>query len=90
MANITRLRAIETRRYIARCSNGGETQFYDAFGNIFSPAKSSEGITNANMNRYKTTTFFSDFQWFYPIICVLIISIFFVISVVLLYEVKTN
>ncbi len=59
MSFITRLRAIETRKFVARCSNGGKTQFYDFYGRIFAAAKNKQGITNANVMVSKKISFYS-------------------------------
>ena len=53
MANIARLRCIETRRSIARCSNGGITEFIDGYGKIQSRAKPGEGCLTANLSLNK-------------------------------------
>jgi apolipoprotein N-acyltransferase len=74
MANITRLRCIETRRYAARCSNGGVTAFIDALGQIYSKSEKPEGGLTENLLIYnERPTFFSRHQNLFPLLCLLII-----------------
>jgi len=80
MSNITRLRCIETRRCAARCSNGGNTQFTNAFGEITALATNREGSLSADVNLYKKVSFFSEHQWFYPVFCLIFIVIYCFVS----------
>ena len=80
MADITRLRCIETRRYAARCSNGGVTEFIDAFGNIYSPAEKKDGVTKANLSIIDSVTFFSNHQYIFLLICLLMVFAFTIYS----------
>jgi apolipoprotein N-acyltransferase len=82
MAYITRLRCIETRRCAARCSNGGSTQFTNAFGEIIASAKTPEGSLSTNVNLYQKISFFSEHQWFYPVFCLIFIVMYCVVSVI--------
>lgn len=74
---ITRLRAIETRHSIARCSNGGLTFFVDAFGRIYAPAPRSESVTTARVALSRTVTFYTRHQYLFPMICLLVSIGFF-------------
>lgn len=80
MADITRLRCIETRRYAARCSNSGVTAFIDALGNIYSPAEKKDGITKANLSLIDNVSFFSNHQYLFPLICLLMVIAFIIYS----------
>ena len=81
MANITRLRCIETRRCAARCSNGGNTQFTNAFGEITALATNREGSLSANVSLYQKVSFFTEHQWVYPFFCLIFIVIYLIIKV---------
>ncbi len=81
MAYITRLRCIETRRSAARCSNGGSTQFTNAFGEIYAICSTPEGSVSANINLYQKRTFFAGHQWFYPVFCLIFIILYFFVLV---------
>lgn len=80
MADITRLRCIETGRYAARCSNSGVTEFIDAFGNIYSPAEKKDGVTKANLSIIDSVTFFSNHQYIFLLICLLAVFTFTIYS----------
>ena len=82
MANITRLRCIETRRSTARCSNGGSTQFTNAFGEIIASATTPEGSLSTNVNLYQKKSFFCEYQWFYPVFCLIFIVMYCFVSVI--------
>ena len=73
MANITRLRCIETRSAAARCSNGGMTEFIDCFGKIQSQAKPADGCRTANLSLNNEKTFFVEHYWNYSLICLIFI-----------------
>ena len=81
MANITRLRCIETRRCAARCSNGGNTQFTNAFGEITALATNREGSLSANVSLYQKVSFFSGHQWVYPFFCLIFMLIYCLVLV---------
>jgi apolipoprotein N-acyltransferase len=66
VAYITRLRAIETRRAVARCSNGGLTFFVDSFGRIYSPAQSAECTTTDSITLSKAVTFYTRHPNLFP------------------------
>jgi apolipoprotein N-acyltransferase len=72
VAYITRLRAIETRHAVARCSNGGLTFFVDAFGRIYSPAPGPESSTTDSIALSKTITFYSRHPDFFPLCCLVL------------------
>lgn len=78
MAQITNLRSIETRRYTARCSNGGTTEFIDFFGKTQKIESRPEGAISYDVFINDKTTFFTRNQNFFPIISILIIIILFV------------
>lgn len=80
MADITRLRCIETRRCAARCSNGGVTSFIDAMGKIYSPAEKKEGVTKANLSIDNDVSFFSNHQYLFLLMCLLMVFAFIVHS----------
>ena len=74
MAGITRLRAIETRRCIARCSNSGESMFIDKFGRIIQKAELRECSLTSNLELNNELTFFSKHQLAFPLICLIFIT----------------
>ena len=59
IAYVTRLRAIETRRSVARCSNGGLTFFVDSFGRIYAQAPDRESSTSDFLASSNTITFYT-------------------------------
>jgi len=69
MSEITKLRAIETRKYVARCSNGGKTQFYDSFGRIYSTAINYEGTTSADIYLSDKISFYTQNPNFFVYFC---------------------
>jgi apolipoprotein N-acyltransferase len=77
---ITRLRAIETRHSIARCSNGGLTFFVDAFGRIYSPAPGPESVITDSVALSKTVTFYTRHQNLFPLICLVISVAYFILA----------
>lgn len=74
--DFTRLRSIENRRAVARCSNGGLTGFIDPLGNIYSSAKDSEASTTASVVLYDDVTFFSKHQNLFPLLSLIMIILF--------------
>ncbi len=82
MSLITRLRAIETGKYVARCSSGGKTQFYDSFGRIYSPAENIEGITNANVYLNDKVSFYSANPMFFPIFSLISFLVLLLIMII--------
>jgi len=72
VAYITRLRAIETRHSIARCSNGGMTFFVDAFGRIYAPAPRSESVSAGSLALSDTVTFYTRHQYLFPLLCLVV------------------
>jgi apolipoprotein N-acyltransferase len=78
VAYITRLRAIETRHGVARCSNGGLTFFVDSFGRIYSQAPDSESVTSDSLALSKTVTFFTGHQNLFPLMCLIVSTGYFV------------
>ena len=79
MANITRLRCIETRRGAARCSNGGMTEFIDCYGKIQLQTKPGEGCLTANLSLNNEKTFFVKYSGSYCLICLIFIAGFSVV-----------
>jgi apolipoprotein N-acyltransferase len=70
MAEITRLRCIETGRGAARCSNSGVTAFIDALGRVYSRAGTKEGALTDELNLSgEGATFFSRHQRLFPALC---------------------
>lgn len=88
VAYITRLRAIETRHSVARCSNGGSTFFVDSFGRIYSQAPDSESVTFDSLALSNTVTFFTRHQNLFPLMC-LVITIGYFVIVLCLRRFKT-
>lgn len=82
MSFITRLRAIETGKYVARCSNGGKTQFYDSFGRIYATTNNVEGTVTANVNLSEKVTFFSKNENIFPLLCLFFLLIFITFEVI--------
>ena len=86
MADITRLRCIETHRYAARCSNGGVTDFIDPLGRIYSSAGKSEGAVTESVALISDgATFFSKHQNLFPLLCLAM-----VFSIIIYSEVKKS
>lgn len=77
MANITRLRCIETRRAAARCSNGGITEFIDWYGNISTQSNLPEGTLTAAMAVNTELTIFTRYPWIFPVICLLMMCVIY-------------
>jgi apolipoprotein N-acyltransferase len=82
VAYITRLRAIETRRGVARCSNGGLTFFADPFGRIYSRAHGSESAATDDLVLSKTMSFYTLHPGLFPLICGIVSIAAFVLALV--------
>jgi apolipoprotein N-acyltransferase len=78
VAYITRLRAIETRHGVARCSNGGLTFFTDAFGRITSQATGPESTVSDSVTLSKTVTFYTRHQNLFPLMCLVVSTVCFI------------
>jgi apolipoprotein N-acyltransferase len=77
LLNMNRLRAIENRRTIARCSNTGISGFMDAFGRLYgqlTPQK--EGINTEGVALNSDLTFFSQYGNWFPKGLLLLIMLF--------------
>jgi len=80
MADITRLRCIETGRFAARCSNGGVASFIDAMGKIYSTADKKDGVLKANLFIENNVSFFSNHQYVFLQLCLVIVFAFIIYS----------
>jgi apolipoprotein N-acyltransferase len=80
VAYITRLRAIETRHGVARCSNGGLTFFVDPFGRIYSPARGPESSTTDFLPLTRTVTFYTRHPGLFPLICAMVSAAAFIFA----------
>ena len=69
--NITRLRAIENRRSIARSSNGGPTVFIDAFGRTTRQSRRSEGTITTSVKIYTGTPLYARYPNLFVFLCLL-------------------
>ncbi len=78
VAYITRLRAIETRRGVARCSNGGLTFFADVFGRIYSPAPDRESSVTNSVALGDTLAFYTRHQNLFPVACLAVSAACFI------------
>lgn len=68
LLSFTRLRAIENRRTIARCSNGGLTCFVDPFGKIYGQIPwFTENITTAEIKSVNKKSFYTTHPHFFVI-----------------------
>lgn len=74
LTNITRVRAIETRRSVARSANGGPSLFFDAFGRSFAPAPRPVSSTTAAVPIYAGTTLHTRFPALFPLLCLLALA----------------
>jgi apolipoprotein N-acyltransferase len=83
VAYITRLRAIETRHGVARCSNGGLTFFVDSFGRIYSRAPDYESTASGSLALSKTVTFYTRHQNLFPLMCLAVSAGYFVLVICL-------
>jgi apolipoprotein N-acyltransferase len=79
LLNMNRLRAIENRRTIARCSNTGISGFVDAFGRLYgqlTPQK--EGINTEGVALNGELTIFSQYGNWFPKGLLLLLMLFFI------------
>ena len=67
--NITRLRAIENRRSIARSSNGGPSVFIDAFGRTINQSRRSEGTITASVKIYTGKPLYVRYPNLFVLLC---------------------
>lgn len=69
LTGITRLRAIETRRDVARSANGGPSLFFDAFGRAHHAAPRAESSTTAPLGLRSGLTLYVRMSWLFPLLC---------------------
>ncbi|WP_412067815.1 apolipoprotein N-acyltransferase [Rubrivirga sp. IMCC43871] len=69
--NITRVRAIESRRSVVRVSNGGPTAVIDGFGTVVEQGRGSEGAITESVALYRGQTLYAKAPWLFPLLCVL-------------------
>ena len=70
LCNMNRLRAIENRRTVARCSNTGISTFIDPFGRIYGTLPTNtevQGIGTVYLN--SQLTFFTQYKAWFPKVC---------------------
>ncbi len=82
MAYITRLRAVETRHSVARCSNGGLTMFINSFGQVYDCIDNSETMLENSIDCSNEITFFTRHTNLFPVSC-LIALCFYSVYIVL-------
>ena len=73
LCNMNRLRAIENRRTVARCSNTGISTFIDPFGRIYGTLPTNmevQGVRTVYLN--SELTFFTQYKNWFPKVCGLI------------------
>ena len=69
LLSFTKLRAIENRRAIARCSNGGISCFVDPFGTIYGEISwFTENITTQDVLTVSKKTFYTKHPHFFVIL----------------------
>jgi apolipoprotein N-acyltransferase len=81
LLNMNRLRAIENRRTIARCSNTGISGFIDPFGRLYGqlPAQ-KEGINTEGVALNSELTVFTRYGNWFPKGLLLLLALFFMIN----------
>jgi apolipoprotein N-acyltransferase len=67
MANVSRMRAIENRRAVARCSNVGISGFYDRFGNRAPDRRMGQNSLTAALPATQKISFYSRFPNWFPL-----------------------
>lgn len=67
--NISRLRAIESRRSVVRVSNGGPTAVIDAFGRVGERGGRSEGAITGLVGLHEGLTLYAFVPWLFPALC---------------------
>ncbi len=78
LLNMNKLRAIENRRTIARCSNTGISGFIDPFGRLYGQLKTqSEGVNTEGVILNSELTVFSRYGNWFPKVLLLLLGIFF-------------
>jgi apolipoprotein N-acyltransferase len=75
LTGITRLRAIETRRAVARSANGGPSLFVDAFGRTHNEAPRAESSTTTHLGLRTGTTLYVRMPWLFPLLCALAVVV---------------
>jgi apolipoprotein N-acyltransferase len=68
LVNITKIRAIENRRSIARCSNGGISCFIDPFGRVYGSIPwFTADVSTANVMMVRKRSFYTHYPNFFAI-----------------------
>lgn len=76
MEGYTRLRSIETRRSIVKCSTTGFSFFTDPFGRVYGKVSGwSKQVTTANVQLTQTDTIFNSYPGYFPYACLIIVVI---------------
>ena len=76
MEGYTRLRSIETRRSIAKCSTTGFSFFTDPFGRVYGKATGwSKQVITANIQLSQADTVFSTYPGYFAYACLIVIVI---------------
>ena len=73
LCNMNRLRAIENRRTVARCSNTGISTFIDPFGRLYGTLPTNteaKGVGEVYLN--SELTFFTQYKSWFPKVCGLV------------------
>ena len=73
LCNMNRLRAIENRRTVARCSNTGISTFIDPFGRLYGTLPTNveaQGVGEVYLN--SELTFFTQYKAWFPKVCGLV------------------
>lgn len=80
LLNMNRLRAIENRRTIARCSNTGVSGFIDPFGRLYGQLKpQSEGVNTEGVVLNRELTIFTQYGNWFPKGLLLLLSVIFML-----------
>ncbi len=77
LTGITRIRAIENRRSVARSANGGPSLFFDAWGRMHDEAP-REGVATGLVEMRQDRTVYVRLPWLTPLLCMLALSVLLV------------
>ena len=82
MEGFTRLRSIESRRSIAKCSATGYSLFTDQFGSIYGKVPWwSKQIATANIKLSNTITIFNQYPGYFPKACLITLVLLFLFTI---------